>query len=151
MRLLLFLIGSGFLFVSEGRAQTSDKSKDERAVRELVSVYAQAREQRDAKRLASILAADADQLVSSGEWRRGRDELVRGMLQSSESNSGSRTLDVETVRFIAPGVAVADARYEIAGSGEGQARRMWSLFIASKIKGAWKIQGIRNMLPASGR
>jgi uncharacterized protein (TIGR02246 family) len=151
VRLLLFLIASSFLYVNAAQAQTAGKSKDESAVRELVSVYAQAREQRDAKRLASILAPDADQLVSSGEWRRGRDELVRGMLQSSESNSGSRTLDVETVRFITPGVALADARYEIAGSGGGPSRRMWSLFIASKINGAWKIQGIRNMLPASGR
>jgi uncharacterized protein (TIGR02246 family) len=148
---LFFLIVSSFLIANEAQAQTSGKSKDEVAVRELVSVYAQAREQRDAKRLASILAPDADQLVSSGEWRRGRDELVRGMLQSSESNSGRRTLDVETVRFIAPGVALADARYEIAGAEGGQARRMWSLFIASKTNGAWKIQGIRNMAPASGR
>lgn len=126
-------------------------SPDEAAVRELVRVYVEAREKRDTKRLASILAPDADQLVSSGEWRKGRDALVRGMLASSERNSGTRTIEVETVRFIAPGVAIADGRYDIAGTGDAETRRMWTTFIASRSNGSWRIQAIRNMLPARNR
>jgi uncharacterized protein (TIGR02246 family) len=134
---------------SNVQAQTSQTSADDRAVRELVSAYAQAREQRDAKRLSSILAPEADQLVSSGEWRKGSDDLVSGMLGSSERNSGRRTLQVETVRFISPGVAIADARYEIAANEGGQRRRMWSTFIVARSNRVWRIQAIRNMLPTA--
>lgn len=124
---------------------------DEAAVRELVRIYVEAREKRDTQRLASILAPDADQLVSSGEWRKGRDALVRGMLASSERNSGARKIEVETVRFIAPGIAIADGRYDIAGTGGAETRRMWTTFIASRRNGSWQIQAIRNMLPARNR
>lgn len=126
-------------------------SADEAAIRELIRGYVEAREKRDTKRLNSILAPDADQLVSSGEWRKGRDALVRGMLASSERNTGTRTIEVETVRFIAPGIAIADGRYDIAGTGGAETRRMWTTFIASRRNGSWRIQAIRNMLPARNR
>ncbi|HBY63613.1 MAG TPA: DUF4440 domain-containing protein [Solibacterales bacterium] len=135
------------LHAQEARAT----SKDEQAVRDLVAAYVDAREQRDARRLAALLAPDADQLVSSGEWRKGRDELVKGMLASSQSNSGARTITVEQVRFVAPGVAIADGRYEIAAPAGAPPRRMWTAFIAARHAGAWRIEAIRNMLPSAAR
>lgn len=144
---LFLLLATGMVLL----AQAPERAKDEAAVRKLVAAYAAAREQRDGARLAAILAPNADQLVSSGEWRRGREELVRGMLASSERNSGARTLTVETVRFVSAGVAIADARYEIASPGGGPPRRMWSSFVASRSNGEWRIEAIRNMLPSEGR
>ena len=47
-------------------------SKDEAAVRALVAKYVDAREHQDPKATELLFTADADQLVSSGEWRRGR-------------------------------------------------------------------------------
>lgn len=151
MRLILSLM-SCVLMTSGLQAQAARSVSDETAVRQVIGSYAEAREQRNADRLASILTPDADQLVSSGEWRRGRDELVRGMLASSERNSGARTIQVEKVRFIAPDIAIADCRYEIGGGGAQPARHMWSTFIVSRGKGGvWKIEAIRNMLPAATR
>ena len=49
-------------------AQTSTAS-DEAAVREVVRKYVDARESIDAKAIEALFTADADQLVSSGEWR----------------------------------------------------------------------------------
>lgn len=77
-------------------------SADQSAVEQLVAKYAAARESRDSKVIEPLFTDDADQLVSSGIWRRGRDELVKGMLGSSRSNPGERTITVETVRFPAP-------------------------------------------------
>jgi uncharacterized protein (TIGR02246 family) len=130
-------------------AQTA--ASDDAAVREVVRKYADARELRDPKAVGALFAPDADQLVSTGEWRKGRDVLVRGMLASSEQNSGKRTITVETVRFPAPSVALADARYEIAASAGREARKMWSTFIMTKTGGTWRIEAIRNMLPAGSR
>jgi len=116
-------------------------------VTELVARYNAARDAEDVQALRELLTEDADQLVSSGQWRRGREAAVAGMQRSSQSNPGDRTLTVETVRLLAPGVAVADARYEIA-EADGGTRRMWSTFLAVESADGWRIAGIRNMLPA---
>ena len=69
-------------------------------------------------------------------------------MASSESSGGKRTITVETVRFVAPGAALADGRYEIAGVGGAPARRMWSTFLITRTPDGWRIAAIRNMLPA---
>jgi len=78
----------------------------ERDVREVVSRYVNAREQRDPAAAAALFTADADQLVSSGEWRKGRDALVKGAMASSQTSTGKRTIEIESVRFLAPTVAI---------------------------------------------
>ncbi len=117
------------------------------AVKELVAAYAAARESRDPDAVRLLFTADADQLVSSGTWRRGREALVSGMLDSSRRNPGSRTLTVETVRFPAPNTALADARYVIKGTGDAPDRKMWSTFLCVRTEDGWRISAIRNMLP----
>ena len=129
-------------------AQVAGGANDETAVREVVKRYVDARDRREPKAVAALFDANADQLVSTGEWRKGRDELVRGMLASSNRNSGKRTITVESVRFIAPGVAIADGRYEIGGA---DARKMWTTFVMKHSTDGWRIEAIRNMLPAGSQ
>jgi uncharacterized protein (TIGR02246 family) len=124
---------------------SSARAADETAVKELVARYNTARDQENAGAIRSLFTSDADQLVSSGEWRRGREQLVEGMLRSSSNNPGQRTLTVETVRFLSPDIAIADARYEIAGAAT---RQMWSTFVAVRMPDGWRLSAIRNMLPA---
>jgi uncharacterized protein (TIGR02246 family) len=119
---------------------------DDAAVRNLVKQYAEGREKNDAAAVAALFTADADQLVSSGEWRRGREALVKGVLSSTQSG-GKRTTTVDTVRFLTPDSAIVDARYEIVG-GAYVERRMWSSFVMARTKDGWRIAAIRNMLPA---
>jgi len=64
-------------------APASIASADDAAIRDLVKQYNNAREANDPKAIAALFVADADQLVSSGEWRRGRDVLVKGAMASS--------------------------------------------------------------------
>jgi uncharacterized protein (TIGR02246 family) len=122
--------------------------KDEAAVRDVVMRYQAAREARDAKALAALFTDDADQLTSSGEWRKGRDQVVAGGLRSSLSASGTRTISVHWVRFPAEGVAIADGPYEIAGAAGGEDRKMWTSFVLTRGADGWRIAAIRNMLPS---
>jgi uncharacterized protein (TIGR02246 family) len=108
-----------------------------------------ARASNDENAVRALFTAEADQLVSSGEWRRGRDALVKGAMASSERNAGTRTVSVEAIRFITPDVAVADGRYEISGLAGGATRRMWSTFVMHRTNEGWRIAAIRNMLPAA--
>ena len=120
---------------------------EEGLIVDLVDQYGQARVEKNAELLKKILVPEIDQLVSTGEWRRGLDESLAGMMRSSTRQPGSRSLTVEKVRFINQQTAIADARYEI-DNGDGTQRKMWSTFIAVLEGKQWKIAAIRNMLPA---
>ena len=122
---------------------------EEAAVRDVVRRYVEAREKRDAKLLAALFTEDADQMTTAGEWRRGRENVVRGGLASSQANPGSRQIAIEAVRFLAPGVALADGRYEITDPQAGAApRRMWTTFVLMRDRpGEWRVAAIRNMAP----
>jgi uncharacterized protein (TIGR02246 family) len=141
-RIFDFLTRRGIL--GGARAATANAA----AIKDVVARYVDARDRKDAVAIEALFTADADQLVSSGEWRKGRDAVVRGTMASSESSGGKRTITVEAVRFPTPGVALADGRYEIAGLAGAAPKRMWSTFLITRTPEGWRIAAIRNMLPA---
>lgn len=120
---------------------------DDGAIRALVQKYVDARDQGNADAVTALFTADADQLVSSGEWRKGRDKLVSGAMASSQ-REGKRTIAIETIRAISADVALADGRYQIASLTGGAPRQMWTAFVVTRASDGWRIAAIRNMLPA---
>lgn len=136
------------LVLAVPRVVAAQAAADADAIKALVASYVDARERRDPTALAALFTSDADQLVSSGEWRRGREAVVNGGLASSSRNSGARTITVETVRLVSRDVAIADGRYEIAAAAGQPARQMWTTFIVSRTADGWRISAIRNMRPA---
>ena len=137
MRFLL-TCAAGLLLAAGLHAQSDDD-----AIRAIVQKYMDARESQDAQAVGLLFTSDADQLVSSGEWRKGREELVKGTLASSRNATGKRTITLTSIRYLVPGVAIADGRYELG------ARKMWTSFVLTKTSSGWKIAAIRNMLPAA--
>jgi len=129
-------------------AGAPESSSDEVAIRGTIQKYMDARDQRDATALAALFTMDVDQLVSSGEWRKGREAVVKGTLGSSQSTGGKRSITVESVRFLAPDVALADGRYELSGLANGETRKMWTTILLKRDSDGWHISAIRNMLPA---
>jgi uncharacterized protein (TIGR02246 family) len=122
---------------------------DESAIRAVVQRYVDAREAGDAKAIEALLTSDADQLVSDGVWRKGRAELVRGMLESSRKTGGRRTIGVETIRLLAPDVALVDGRYKQTGLAAGKDREMWTTILLRREPDGWRIAAIRNMMPTT--
>jgi uncharacterized protein (TIGR02246 family) len=143
------LVAAGVFLASVGlAAQTSVSSQDEAAVREVVRRYVNARELKDPAAIEALFTSDADQHTTSGEWRRGRAQIVPGTLESSKRNPGTRTITVQAVRFITSDVAIADGPYEIAGAGG--TRRMWATLVLKREADGWRIAAIRNMVPTGG-
>ena len=130
-------------------AQAPKAASDVEDIRELVRKYVDARESIDAKAIESLFTPDADQLVSTGEWRKGLREVVKGTVASSQNSQGKRTITVESVRFLSPDVALADGRYEISGASD--TRKMWTTLVLTHSTSGWRIAAIRNMLPAAAR
>ena|SRR5258705_484828 len=144
------LLSAAMLAGPPSRAQgPAPSSGDESAIRAVVQRYVDAREAGDAKAIEALLTSDADQLVSDGVWRKGRAELVRGMLESSRKTGGRRTIGVETIRLLAPDVALVDGRYKQTGLAAGGDREMWTTILLRREPDGWRIAAIRNMMPTT--
>lgn len=118
---------------------------DEAAVRDIVRRYTQARELSDPKAIEALFTTDADQYTSSGEWRRGMAQLVKGMLETSARNPGTREITIAAVRFVSPDVAIVDGEYKTGTN----ARRLWTTLTVTRVGKAWKIAAIRNIAPTA--
>ncbi len=132
---------------AHGQIVAGEEHQQRQEILALIDNYSLARETQDTVLLKSILTSDIDQLVSSGEWRYGIKGSMKGMVQSSTGNPGTRKLTVENIRLLNAENAIADARYEIQNA-DGTTRKMWSTFIVVYRGKSWKITAIRNMLPA---
>jgi uncharacterized protein (TIGR02246 family) len=143
----ILILSRMWLLVLVAVAQSAvSSSSDDAAVRAVVQSYVNARELRDPAAIAALFTADADQLTTSGDWRRGRERLVPGTLESSKQNPGTRTITLSSVRFITRDVAIADGPYEI--STGGRVRRMWTTIVLRREQDRWRIAAIRNAVPA---
>jgi len=118
-------------------------ARAEAAVRAVVAKYVEARESQDAAAIGALFTDDADQFNSAGEWRRGREAIVKGTLQSSQRNAGTRNISLKAVRFPSPGVAIADGEYGIG------AQRLWTTLVLTLQGESWRIAAIRNSSPRS--
>ena len=128
--------------------QSMSSQADETAIRELVQKYMDARNSRNAEATRSLFTTDADQLVSTGEWRKGIEAVVSGAMASSQKETGRSSINIETIRSLEPEVALVDGRYETSTTATGVSRKMWTTLVVKRTNLGWRIAAIRNMLPA---
>ena len=135
------------LFAATTVSMLSAPSADESAIRQLIQRYVDARNHMDYAALHDLFTADADQLVSTGQWRRGLDNLLQGAMASSKKENGKSSVTVEAVRLLGKDSAIADGRYETSTADASAPRKMWSTFVMRRMAEGWRITAIRNMLP----
>jgi len=141
MRTFFAIVLSALTVTVVSAQNNSGDARAEAAVRTVIASYVDARDKQDAAAIGALFTDDADQFNSSGDWRRGKDAVVKGTLQSSQRNPGARSISVKAVRFPSPGVAIADGEY---GIGE---QRLWTTLVLTRQGETWKIAAIRNMAP----
>ena len=147
MKKIIFLLLLNLASVGLFAQHAMPSAQQQKDISLLIDKYSEAREKKDTVLLKNILTSDVDQLVSTGEWRTGINASVKGMLRSSASSPGTRTLTIEKTRLLNATCAIVDCKYEIKNP-DGTPRKMWSTFVVVTDKGAWKISAIRNMLPS---
>lgn len=146
---VLVVVGLAAITRVDLPAQQARSQADADAVRAMVARYMDARERRDPALIGALFTDDVDQFTSGGEWRRGRDAVVKGTLASSENAPGARRIEVRAVRFLHQDVAIADGVYEIGDTSGGSARRLWTTIVMRHTADGWRISAIRNASPAS--
>jgi uncharacterized protein (TIGR02246 family) len=129
--------------------QTSAGGADEAAIRKLVQQHDAARNTADFKVMGAAFTDDADQLTSAGEWRKGRAAIEKGVAQgiAGPYKGGKYTTKIDTVRMVAPNVALADGSFEIANLAGGGTRRGHAAYVMVKSGGQWRIAASRTMVP----
>jgi uncharacterized protein (TIGR02246 family) len=142
------IVAVGLLVLAAASMPSGAQSNDA-PVRAVVQRYMDARARVDARALDALFTRDADQHTTAGEWRRGAASVVPGSLESSQRNAGTRTIIVETVRFVTPDVAIADGPYIIDPGNGASVRRMWTTIVLKREPDGWRISAIRNMTPAT--
>ena len=144
MRRLIYLLC--LLVAGSAAAQAPlANASDEAAVRDVVRRYTEARELSDPKAIEALFTTDADQYTTSGDWRRGLPQLVKGMLETSARNPGMRAITIAAVRFVSPDVAIVDGEYKTGTD----ARQLWTTLIVRRDPRGWRIAAIRNMAPTA--
>ena len=121
---------------------------DDAAIRRVVQQHDQTRTSGDWKGAANLFAEDGATLTSSGEWRRGRAQIEKGGATTGAGvyKGAKYSTTIDSVRLIAPTVALADATFEITGIGGGS-RKGHSTYVLVKSGDAWRIAASRSMVP----
>jgi uncharacterized protein (TIGR02246 family) len=122
---------------------------DEAAIRRVLQQHDQTRSSGDWKATANLFVEDGSTLTSAGEWRKGRAQVEKGgAAMTAGVYKGARySTTVESVRLLAPTVALADGTFQISNFGAGQTRKGHSTYVLVKSGDTWRIAASRSMVP----
>jgi uncharacterized protein (TIGR02246 family) len=130
---------------SAGSAQATDEA----AIRRVVERFDETRNTGDWKGFAALFAKEADQLISSGTWRKGPEGIAKGMqeIASTAYKGATHKTTSDRVRMLAPGVAISDGTFTITNIAGGGGRKGLVTMVLVKDGGEWRIAAARSMVP----
>ena len=92
---------------------------DQKALDELVRAWDAAFNAHDARALAAHYTEDADQVLPTGDWVKGRAAIKKGHAENFAKNPDVKTkTSVLSRRFLTPDVVVEDGQWEDTGLTE---------------------------------
>jgi uncharacterized protein (TIGR02246 family) len=155
MRKLICSVALPFLILWAGVAHTKT-NRDAADIRALAEKAAASWNAGDAATLASFWADEGDLIDASGNRTSGRSEIQKRFLGAlGGAYKRSRlSLEVDTIRFVQPAVAVADGHFVLEG-GHGAdgnalpAEKGLYTDVLIKRSGQWALACHREMIPAS--
>jgi len=133
----------------------SDKrSPDGEALRLTVESFTKAYDAGDAKAIAAHFTLDAEYIDEQGNVYEGRAAIEAAMTACFAEHPGCQIeFDIETIRFISPGVAVEDGTTTITHTHSGDMEPVSSLYTAVHVKtdGKWLVASMRDHVPKERR
>lgn len=118
--------------------------KDEQAIRQAVEKYVAAYNKQDAKAMASMWAADGQYVSrSAGSRVLGRQAIEDDFQQMfSENVPGHLSVSIDSLRFLADGVAVEEGTATVVQAGQLPSRSTYTA-IHVKRDGVWMLESVR--------
>jgi uncharacterized protein (TIGR02246 family) len=129
--------------------RTAGQAGDEPSIRKVLQQYDETRNRGDWKAYGALFVSEADQLTSSGTWRRGTAEIMKSTadITATTYKGGKYTTTVDRVRVIAPTVALVDGAFEISNLAGGGTRKGLMSMVLVKDGGQWRVAATRSMVP----
>ncbi len=130
----------------------NEHTADEAAIRQTGETYEKAYRAGDAKSIAAHFTPDAEYIDEQGNVHQGRAAIEAAMTAHFAANSGCQIgIDINSIRFISPGVAVEDGTTTVTPSGG--AETVYSHYTAVHVKadGKWLAASVREHAPKDRR
>jgi uncharacterized protein (TIGR02246 family) len=138
------------VFAGSVATQAQSNAKEEAAVRDVVSNFAESWNRAGMPGFSDLFTDDADFVVITGKWLKGRSEIVsyHKELLGSLYKGSHLAPDTVTVRFLQPDVAVAHANWEVSYTKDGNEQKRTALMTLTFTKqaGKWQIAAAHNTL-----
>jgi uncharacterized protein (TIGR02246 family) len=127
---------------------TGQEQSGEQAVRRVVADFAEAINRGDAKAFAALFAEDADFVVITGKYLKGRNAIVTYHARLFTDDFQGSHLDVTSVavRFLRTDVAVARVATKRTENGGKEMRTSFPMFVLTKQGESWLIAAVQNTL-----
>lgn len=131
---------------------TEPRSSDEVAVRLTDDSFVEAYGQGNAKLVAEHFTADAEYVDELGNVFQGREEIEESLREFFAAHPGCKLeLNIDTIRFISPGVAVEDGSTTITHPESSASAECLYTAVYVKIDGKWLAASLRDHAPKSRR
>ena len=132
-------------FVTFTNAQ---EKSEEQAVRKVIAEFAEAINQGDTKAFAALFTDDADFVVITGKYLKGRNDILTYHSGLFTGGFQGSHLDVTSVsiRFLCPDVAVARVATKRTENGGKEMRTSFPMFVLTKQRQSWLIAAVQNTL-----
>jgi uncharacterized protein (TIGR02246 family) len=126
----------------------AQRKTEEQAVRRVVADFAEAINRGDARAFAALFAEDADFVVITGKYLKGRDEIVTYHAELFTGDFQDSHLEVTSVsvRFLRPDVAVARVATKRTENKGKEMRTSFPMFVLTKQSESWLIAAVQNTL-----
>ena len=150
MRLITLVVAVLAVISASGISASRPAPSDEKAIDALVNGFAKSWNSPGMPGLESLFWREADFVVITGKWLKGRDEIVsyhRNLL--STFYKGSHLAPEEIwIRPVRPGVAVAHVTWRAAYAHDGKTdvRTALMSLLVTEDRGQWRIEAVHNTL-----
>jgi uncharacterized protein (TIGR02246 family) len=119
-------------------------SPDEPAIRKAVVAFVELYNAHNADALAALFAPDARMTFRDGTEVNGREEIKQAFVQAFEANAKAAvSVDVESIRFLTPDVAVEEGFTSLFPDGETLVAHSRYTVVHVKKEGKWLMQSVR--------
>jgi len=124
------------------------RTADEAAIRQADAAFVAAYKQGDAKAIAAFFTVDAEYVDELGNVFQGRDAIEESLTEFFAENTGCKLeMNVDTIRFISPGVAVEDGSTTITRPESPAPADSRYTAVYVKLDGKWLAASIRDHAP----
>jgi uncharacterized protein (TIGR02246 family) len=127
-------------------AEPAGRADDEKAIRATIDAFARAFREGDAKAIAAMFTEDGEAVDAEGGTIQGRRAIEAHYAARFADGPGDKIeTTVETIKFLAPGIAREDGRTRLTPSGAGTPVAGRYSAIHVKQDGRWLVASVREL------